>query len=118
MPKLYEHSNGNVEIELNLSNYATKTDLKGATTDTGTSILVSKTDLACLKIKVDNLDVDKLRTVPADSNKLRNVVHSDVLKKTVYDRLVIKVNAIDTKIPITNELVTKTLCDSNKQGLE
>ena len=37
---------------------------------------------------------------------------------TVYDKLAIKVNAIDTKKPSTSRLVTKTLYNSNKQGLE
>ena len=36
----------------------------------------------------------------------------------MYDELVTKVNAIDTKIPSTNGLVTKKQYDSDKQGLE
>ena len=47
-PQPYEHSNGNVKVELDLSSYATKADL------------------ASIKTKEDNLDVDKLKTVPAD----------------------------------------------------
>ena len=58
----------------------------------------SKTDLASLKSKVFNLDVDKLKTVSADFSKLSNVVVNDVVEKTVYNKLVIKVNAIETKI--------------------
>ena len=42
----------------------------------------------------------------------------DVVKKTVYNQLVRKANAIDTKIPSTSELVTKTQYDSDKQDLE
>ena len=42
----------------------------------------------------------------------------DVVKKTVYNQLVSKANAIDTKIPSTSELVTKTQYDSDKQDLE
>ena len=56
---------------LNLSNYTTKADL------------------ASIKIKEDNLDVDKLNTVPTDLSKLSNVVHNDV-KKNVYDNLLPK----------------------------
>ena len=41
-----------------------------------------------------------------------------VVKKTVYNQLVSKANAIDTKIPSTSELVTKTQYDSDKQDLE
>ena len=87
-PEQYERSGGNVKIELDLSNYETKSDLT----------LPSKTDLASLKTKVDNLDVDKLVTVYADLSKLSNVVNNDVVNKTVYDKLVTKVNAVDTKI--------------------
>ena len=42
----------------------------------------------------------------------------DVVKKTLYNQLVSKANAIDTKIPSTSELVTKTQYDSDKQDLE
>ena len=64
-PQPFESYGWNVKIELDLSNYATKADLNGAT-DIDTSTLASKTDLASLKTKVDNLDVDKLKTVPID----------------------------------------------------
>ena len=69
--------------------------------------------LASLKTRVDNLDVDKPKTIPADLRKLDNDV-----KETVYDKLVSKVNAIDTKIPCTSKLATKTQYDLYKQGLE
>ena len=44
---------------------------------------ISKEQQASLKTKVDNLDLDKFRTVPADLNKLCNVVDNDAVKKTV-----------------------------------
>ena len=62
-PEPYECFSGNVKVELELSDYATKADLKGAIS-IGTSTFASKTDLVGLKTKVDNLDVDKLKTVP------------------------------------------------------
>ena len=114
-PEPYEHSGGNVKVELYLSNYATKTDLKEAT-GIDTFTLASKTDLASLKTKVDDLDKDKIKTVPADLSKLCNVMDNDVVKKTGYGKLVIKVSAIDTKVP--TGLVNKTQYDSDKQGLE
>ena len=80
--------------------------------------MVSKTDLASLKTKEENLDVDKVKTVPSDLSKLTNVVDNDVIKKTVYDKLVIKVNIIYIKILSTSGLVTKRQSDSDKQGLE
>ena len=49
-----------------------------------------------LKTEVDKTDVDKLKTVPVDLSKLSNVANNDVVKKTVYDKIVAKVNAIDT----------------------
>ena len=57
-----------------------------------TSSFALKTNLATLKTKVDKLGIDKLVPVPTDLNKLRNVVKSDNVKKTMYDKLVTKVN--------------------------
>ena len=54
------------------------------------------------------MDVDKHKTVPAALSKLSSVVDIHVAKKTVYDKLIIKFNAIDTEITITSGLVTKT----------
>ena len=70
----------NVNVELDLSNYATKDDLKGAT-HIDTSTLTSEIDLASLETKVDYLDVDKPKTVPADLGKISNIVDNDVVKK-------------------------------------
>ena len=79
----------------------------------------SEADLVCLKTKIVNLNVDKLKTVPNDLNMLSNVVDSDVLKINVYDKLVIKVNAIDTNIQSTSGIVTKvSMHDSVKNVLE
>ena len=57
-----------------------------------------KTDLANLKTEVDKLDIHKLVPVPIDLSKLSDVVKNDVAKKTVYDKLVAKLNNIDTNI--------------------
>ena len=40
------------------------------------------------------MDVDKLKTVPVGLNKLGIVVNNGVDKKTVYEKLVAKVNNI------------------------
>ena len=58
-PELYEHSSGNVKVELDLSNYATKADLT-VVIGIDTFMLASKTDLATMKTKVGDIDVDKL----------------------------------------------------------
>ena len=67
----YRSSSNNIKVELDLTNYATKTDLKNIT-HTDVSSLASKTNLAALK--VDKIDIDKLETVPDDLAKLSNVV--------------------------------------------
>ena len=82
------------------------------------STLASKPDLAGLKTKEDNLDVDKLETLAADSSKPNNVADNDVIKKTMYDKFIAKVKAIDIKMQSISGLVTKTNYDSEKQSLE
>ena len=98
----YEHSDGNVKVELSVSNYTTKANMKRATS-IDTSTLASKTELTGLKTKVDNLDVYKLMSISVDLSKLSNDVNQDVMKKTMY----VKVNAIDTEVKSTSWLVTK-----------
>ena len=63
----------NVKVELDLSNYATKSDLQNAT-GVDTSNFAIKTDLASLKSDVDNLDIDKLKNVPSNSINLKSKV--------------------------------------------
>ena len=85
-------------------NYATKTDLKNVThADTSQSVL--KTNLARLKTEVDKLDIDKLASVLVDLTKVSDVVKNDVVKKTVCDKLVAKVNkfVLNTKQTKQNE---------------
>ena len=77
----YRSSGRDIKVELDLSNYATKTDLKNVT-HVDVSSFVSKTNLASLKSEVDKTDVDKLKTVPIDLAKLSNVVKNDFVKKT------------------------------------
>ena len=67
--------------------------LKNAT-GIDTSKLESKSDLVGLKALVYKLDIDKLLPVPVDLN-LSDVVKSDVVKKSVFDKLVAKVNDIN-----------------------
>ena len=70
-------------------------------------------DLASWKSKVDKIDIEKLKTVLVDLYKLSNVVDTDVVKKTGYAELVIKVNSTDT-----NEFVSKTQYNTDKLGIE
>ena len=78
LPKPYRSFRGNINVTVGLSYYATKADLKHATrTDTSNSAL--KLNLASLKAVVDQLDVDKLKTVPVNFSKLNNVVNNKVV---------------------------------------
>ena len=70
----------NVEVELDLPNYATKAYSIG-TTSVDTANLVAKSYLASQKIQADKVDVDKLKDVPVNLSKLSNVVDTDVVKK-------------------------------------
>ena len=79
-PKPYESFGGDVNVTFDLSNYATKTDLKNVT-HVDTSSFALKTNLTNLKTEVDKLDIDKLAPVPTDLSKLSNVVKNDVVKK-------------------------------------
>ena len=92
-PKPYEPFRGDINVKVNYSNYATKTDLKNVS-HIDISRFAWKTNLASLKTKVDKLDIGKLMTVPVDLSKLSNVKND--VKKIVYDKLVAKVNSIDT----------------------
>ena len=74
-----------------------------------TSSFALKTNLGSLKIEVDKLDIDKLLSVSVDLSKLRDVVKDDVVKKAVYDKLVAKLNNIDT-----SDFVLKTKYQTDK----
>ena len=78
----YKSSSSNVKVELDLTNYATKTDLKNIT-HIDVSSFASKTNLAELKTDVDKIDADKLKTVPVDLAKLTNAVENDLVKKMI-----------------------------------
>ena len=102
-PKPYEPFGGDINVTVDISNYATKDDIK-IITHVDTSSFALKTNLANLKTEGDKLDIDKLATVSVDLSKLSNVVINDVVKKTDYNKLVTKVDNIDT----TSGLVKKT----------
>ena len=100
----------NVKLELDLSNYTTKTDLKKATS-VDTSEFAKKTDLASLKSDVDELDVDQIKAVPLELSKPSSAVDNDIVKKTEYNKLVAKINATDTT-------GLKSQYNTDKSGLE
>ena len=103
----YRSSRNNINVELDLSNYATKDDVKNIT-HVDVSSYATKTNLASLKTEVDKIDTDKLKTVPADLAKLSNVVKNDVVKKTDYNA---KVTSIEGQIVGVTENTTDNLND-------
>ena len=111
-PKPFRGFRENINVKVDFSYYATKTDLKNIT-HIDTSSFALKTNLASLKTEVDKLDIDKLAPVPVDLSKLSDVVKNDVVKKAVYDKLAAKVNNIDT-----STFVLKTKYQTGKTELE
>ena len=82
-------------------------------THTDTSSFALKTNLANSKTEADKLDSDKLVAIPIDLSKLSDVVKMMLLKKTVYDQLVAKVNNIDTR-----DFVLKAKYQTDKTEIE
>ena len=78
-PKPLRSFGENIKVKVDLSNYATKTDLKNVT-HVDTSGFARKTNLASLKTEVDKLDI---------------LAPVDVVKKTIYDKLAAQVNNIN-----------------------
>ena len=110
-PIPYESFGGDINVKFDISNYATKADIKNIS-HVDTSSFALKTNLASLKTEVDKLDIDKLVPVPVDLSKLSDVVKNDVVKKNAYDKLVAEVNSIDTSL-----FVLKTKYDTDKSEL-
>ena len=111
-PKSYEPFGGDINVRVDLPHYAPKTDIKNVL-HVETSRFALQWNVANLKTVVNKLDVDKLVPVLVDLNKLKDVVKNEVVKKTVYDKLVAKLNSIDT-----SAFVLKTKYDTDKKVLE
>ena len=107
-PEPFRSFRENINVKVDLSNYAAKTDLKNIT-HVDTSIFALKTNLASLKPEVYKLEIDKLEPVPVDLSKLSDVVKNDVVEKAIYDKLAAKVNNIGT-----NDFVLKTKYQADK----
>ena len=110
--KSYQPFDGDINVKVDLSNCATKADIKNIS-HVDTSSFALKTNLANLNSEVDKLDINKLKLVPTDLSKLSNVVKNDVVKNDVYDKLVTKVSYINT-----SGFVLKTKYDTDKSELE
>ena len=106
----YRSSSNNIKVKLDLTNYATKDDVKNIT-HVDVSSFASKTNLAALKTEADKIDADKLKTTPTDLAKLTNVVKNDVVKKTDYST---KVTSIETQIAGLTKNTVDNLADIRK----
>ena len=115
----YKNSSNNIKVELDLTNYATKDDVKNIT-HTDVRSFASKTNLAALKTEVDKIDTDKLKAVPDDLAKLTNVVKNETVKKTDFSfddyvkntKFSADNNALDDKI----DKVDKKISDVSNLG--
>ena len=107
-PKQFRSFGGNINVKVDLLNYATKADLKNVT-HIDTSSFSLKTNLADLKTEADKLDIDKLAPIPVDLSKLSDLVKNDVVKKAVYDKLPAQLNNI-----ATSDFVLKTKYQKDK----
>ena len=129
----YKISSNNVKVELDLTNYATKNDLKDIT-HVDVSSFASNTNLAALKTEVDKIDTDKLKTAPTDLAKLTNAIEDDVVKKTDYSTKITSTeaqiagltkNTVDNLADITklkaidtNSFVTRTKFSADTNALD
>ena len=110
-PKPLRSFGRNINVKVDLSNYATKTDFKNVT-HVDTSRFGPKTNLANLKTEVDQLDIVKLAPVPVSLSKLSDVVKNDAVQKTDSNKLVTKVKNIDT-----SNFVLKTKYNTDKNRI-
>ena len=106
----YKSSSNSIKVELDLANYATKTDLKNIT-HVDVSSFASKTNLAALKTEVDRIAADKLKATPTDLAKLTNAVEHDVVKKSDYNT---KVTSIEAQIAGLTKNTVDNLADITK----
>ena len=111
-PKSYEPFGRDINVRVDLPHYAPKPEIKNVP-HVETSRFALQQNLPNLKTEVNKLDVDKLVPVLVDLSKLEDVVKNEVVKKTVYDKLVAKLNSIDT-----SAFVLKTKYDTDKKVLE
>ena len=79
-PKPYEPFGGDINVKVDLPNYATKTDIKNIL-HVDTSGFALKSNLASLKTEVDRLGIDKLVPIPVDFSKLSDAVKNGIVKK-------------------------------------
>ena len=139
-PKPYCHTRDKVKVVLELSNYATKTELEHADLADSSDVAARKdfivlkaevnkldidnlvnvpTSSNNLKTKLDDLDVGKLKTVPVDLKKLCDVGDNEFVKNTKFNTLKTTVlTNLDKKIPDATTLIHIDQYNTDKQDLE
>ena len=122
-PSYAEPQSQNIRVILDLTNYATKSDLDNIT-HVNTSFFALKTNLSSLKSEVDRFDFDKLVSVPVDVAKLTKEVQEDFTKKTEFSALEKKVtdnkterNNLETTVQ-NNHLTTESSIDNLKTKVD
>ena len=103
-PKPFTSFGRNINVKIDLSNYATKSDIKNISY-VDTSSFTLKTNLANLKTEVDKLDIDKSVPVPIELSKLSDPITNQVVKKTDFNA---KITDLENKICDISNLATKT----------
>ena len=111
-PEPYRAFGRDINVKVDLSNYATKVDIENIT-HIDTSGFALKTNQSSFKTEIDKLGIEKLVPVPVHLSKLSDVVKNDVIKKAEYNKLVNKVNNIDT-----SRFILKAKYDADKIELE
>ena len=101
-PKPYEPFGADINVKVDLSNYATKADIKNIT-HVDTSSFALRTNLSNLKTEVDKLDIDKLKSLPNDLSNLKTKVDKlDIDKLTPVPKNLSKLSNV-----VNNEVVKK-----------
>ena len=75
-------------------------------------------DFNNLKRKVDEIDIDKLKILPLDLKNLSNVVSREVLEKTLYNKVNLKVNNSESRNVDASTLIQINQYNIDKQKLE
>ena len=102
-----------VKVELEMSNYATKIELKNVT-GFDMSKVAKKIDVANLKYNVDKLDIDKLKNIPTNASNLQTKVH-----KLDVDKLVpVSANLNKLSDIVKDDVVKKDVDNANIKNIE
>ena len=103
-PKLYKPFGRNIKVKPDLSNYATKLDIKNIS-HVDISSFVLKTNLACLKTEVDKLDIDKLVPVPVDLSELIFILKTYFILQNMFRSLHTSSSVVQIKSTVNIQII-------------